>query len=225
MFAIATFLIVGVISMVLVQLLTGALIATGLPPDIAGFQARSAFSGAGFTTTESENVVNHGARRKIISVAMLVGSLGTPTLVVTVVVGLIAPGPGSTTERTLVAISGIMLIFLVLGARPMKNLMLRVGNHYARSRLIPALSSDPKELLSLGNGFMVGSVRLTQEPGDTYRSLAGIRESMPGVQVLGVRRGSSFFGEQPLDITLHEDDELVVFASRDSLTEALEDFS
>ncbi|MCH7747874.1 MAG: potassium transporter TrkA, partial [Acidobacteria bacterium] len=121
-------MIVGVISMVLVQLLTGALIATGLPPDIAGFQARSAFSGAGFTTTESENVVNHGARRKIISVAMLVGSLGTPTLVVTVVVGLIAPGPGSTTERTLVAISGIMLIFLVLGARPMKNLMLRVGN-------------------------------------------------------------------------------------------------
>jgi hypothetical protein len=225
MFAIATFLIVAVFSMVLVQFLTGALIATGLPPEIAGFQARSAFSGAGFTTTESENVVNHESRRKIISIAMLVGSLGTPTLVVTVVIGLIAPGPGSTTERTLVTIAGIMLIFLVLGARPMKNLMQRVGNNYARSRLITALSTDPEELLSLGNGFIIASVRLAQEPGDTYRSLAGLRESMPGVHVLGVQRGSSFFGEQPLDITLHEDDELVVYATRDTLTETRKDLN
>lgn len=39
---------------------------TGLSTDVAAFQAQSAFSGAGFTTSESESIVNHPVRRKII---------------------------------------------------------------------------------------------------------------------------------------------------------------
>lgn len=67
MYAVATFLVVAVITMVFGQFATGALIATGVPPEIAAFQARSVFSGAGFTTTEAENVVNHPTRRRIFS--------------------------------------------------------------------------------------------------------------------------------------------------------------
>ena len=87
MYAVATFLVVAILSMAFTRLAAGALIATGLPPEIASFQARSAFSGAGFTTTEAENVVNHPIRRRVIATTMLVGSLGTPTLVVTVLLG------------------------------------------------------------------------------------------------------------------------------------------
>ena len=94
MYAIATFFVVAVLSIGFTRMAAGALIATGLPPEVASFQARSAFSGAGFTTTEAENVVNHPARRKIIGTTMFVGNLGTPTLVVTVLVGFLAPGPG-----------------------------------------------------------------------------------------------------------------------------------
>ena len=101
MYAVATFLVVAVITVAFTKLATGALIATGVPPESAAFQARSAFSGAGFTTTEAENVVNHRVRRRIIGTTMFVGSLGTPTLVLTVLVGFVAPGPGSTTERAL----------------------------------------------------------------------------------------------------------------------------
>ena len=91
MYAVATFLVVSVITLAFGQLATGALIATGVPPEIAAFQARSAFSGAGFTTTEAENVVNHPLRRRIIATTMFVGSLGTPTLVVTVLVACYLP--------------------------------------------------------------------------------------------------------------------------------------
>ena len=119
MYAIATFLIVAVITMVFTQLATGALIATGMPAKIASFQARSAFSGAGFTTTEAENVVNHPVRRRIITTTMFVGTLGTPTLVVTIVIGLVAPGPGSTTERSLVAVAGLVALVMLVVNRPM----------------------------------------------------------------------------------------------------------
>ena len=216
MYAVATFLIVAVITMVFGLLATGALIATGLPPDVAAFQARSAFTGAGFTTTEAENVVNHAARRRIVSATMFVGNLGTPTLVVTVLIGLLAPGPGSTTERSLVAISGVMIMLLLIGNRPAKRAMVRVGQRYARRRLLPALDR-PENLLSLGSDFSVTAVRVAERPEETYRSLRGLEGAIPGAKVLGVRRGTEYFGEPPVDITLKEGDELVVYARNERL--------
>jgi hypothetical protein len=217
MYAVATFLIVAVISMVFGLMATGALIATGVPPEIASFQARSAFTGSGFTTTEAENVVNHPVRRRIISATMFAGNLGTPTLVVSVLIGLLAPGPGSTTERSLVAISGVMLMLLIVGNRPVKRAMVRVGQHYARRRLLPALDR-PENLLSLGLDFSITAVRVAEQPGETYRSLKGLEDAIPGAKVLGVRRGAEYFGEPPVDITLKEGDELVVYGRTELLS-------
>lgn len=216
MYAVATFLIVAVITIVFGLLATGALIATGVPPEVASFQARSAFTGSGFTTAEAENVVNHPVRRKIVSTTMFVGNLGTPTLVVSVLIGLLAPGPGSTTERSLVAISGVMIILLLIGNRPAKRAMVRIGQRYARRRLLPALVG-PEELLALGPEFSVTAVRVAETPGETYRSLRELEGAIPGAKVLGVRRGTDYFGEPPVDITLREGDELVVYGRTDRL--------
>jgi len=217
MYAIATFLVVAVFTMVFGRLATGALIATGVPPEIAAFQSRSAFSGAGFTTTETESVINHPIRRKIISTTMFVGSLGTPTLIVAVLVGFVAPGPGSTTERTLVIISGIVLLAMVLGNRPATTFLVNVGHRYANKRLIPVLSDDFETLLTVGNDFAIVSIRLSADPAHTYRSLRGLDEALHGVRVLGIRRGDEYFGEMPVDIDLSEGDEIVVYTRSDRL--------
>lgn len=217
MYAIATFLVVAVFSMVFGRLATGALIATGVPPDIAAFQSRSAFSGAGFTTTETESVINHPTRRKIISMTMFVGSLGTPTLIVAVLVGFVAPGPGSTAERTLVAVSGIVLILMLLGNKPATSMLVKMGHRYANKRLIPVLSENVDTLLPLSDDFVIASVRLSADPADTYRSLRGLDNAVPGVSVLGVRRGNEYFGEMPTDIQLQEGDEIIVYTRKDRL--------
>ena len=217
MYAIATFLVVAVFTMVFGRLSTGALIATGVPPEIAAFQSRSAFSGAGFTTTETESVINHPMRRKIISTTMFIGSLGTPTLIVAVLIGFMAPGPGSTTERTLVTISGIVLIAMLIGNRPATNFLVKVGHRYANKRLIPVLSDKFETLLTLGDDFAVGSIQLAADPADTYRSLRGLDEAVRGIRVLGIRRGEEFFGEMPIDIELREGDELMVYARVDQI--------
>jgi hypothetical protein len=218
-YAIATFLIVAVISMIFTQMATGALIATGMPSRIASFQARSAFSGVGFTTTEAENVINHPARRRIIMATMLVGSLGTPTLVVTVVIGLVAPGPGNTTERSLVAFSGLLFLLLVIFNRPMTRALEAAGRRYAQRRLLPAMAGSAEELLALGDGFMVVSARVRFDPDDAPRSLRAIDEALPAVRLLGVRRDGRLIGEPPTDLTLHADDELVMFGRRERFVE------
>lgn len=219
MYAVATFLIVAVITTVFVQMATGALISTGLPPEIATFQARSAFSGAGFTTAEAENVVNHPKRRKIISTTMFVGSLGTPALVVTVLVGLVAPGPGSTAERSLVVVAGIALILTMLLNRPVRRLFVGIGQRYATRRLSSALDAEPTCLLAIAEHFEVDLLQLTADPDQAVRGLRGLELAFPGVKVLGVRRGEEYFGQPPIDITLSAGDELILYGHRDRIAE------
>lgn len=215
MYAVATFLVVATLTLAFTRVATGALVATGLPPEVASFQARSAFSGAGFTTTEAENVVNHPLRRRIIAFTMFVGNLGTPTLIVTVLIGFLAPGPGSTTERGMVTFSGLLLLFLLVINKPLQRVLSKAGQRYASGRLIPHLDAGYSELVSLGGGYVVGSVKLAEDAGETYRSLRGLSEAFPGLQILGVRQGDRFVGKSPVDVALREGDELVLFGPRE----------
>ena len=215
MYAVATFLVVAVISVAFTKLAAGALIATGVPAESAAFQARSAFSGAGFTTTEAENMVNHHVRRRIIGTTMMVGSLGTPTLVLTVLVGFVAPGPGSTTERVLVTVSGFFLIVMAVFNKPSQRWLQGVGQRYVQRRLAPALASEWEDLLVLSDEFAVQSVRFETTPPEAVRSLRGLAQAFPDVTILGVRRGTTYFGQPPVDIELQAGDELILYAHRD----------
>ena len=215
MYAVATFLVVAVITVAFTKLATGALIATGVPPESAAFQARSAFSGAGFTTSEAENVVNHRVRRRIIGTTMFVGSLGTPTLVLTVLVGFVAPGPGSTTERVLVTISGLFLILMAVFNKPSQRWLQAIGQRYVQKRLAPALSDNRLDLLTLSDEFAVQAVLLEATPEESVRSLRGLAQAFPDVTILGVRRGREYFGAPPVDIDLQAGDELIIYAHRD----------
>ena len=62
MIAILTLMTVLTLSLVIVRVATIALTLTGLSRELARFQARSAFTGTGFTTSESEKVVAHPIR-------------------------------------------------------------------------------------------------------------------------------------------------------------------
>ena len=71
MYALISLLIVIVVSIIIVRIGAVALEMTGLSRELATFQAQSAFSGVGFTTSESEHVVSHPVRRKIIRLSLI----------------------------------------------------------------------------------------------------------------------------------------------------------
>ena len=96
MLAIASLFIVIFLSLLITRVATVMLTLTGLSDEVAKFQARSAFSGAGFTTSESDAVVNHPVRRRIIMTLVLFGNAG----VVTALVSLLLSFSGSVTRAT-----------------------------------------------------------------------------------------------------------------------------
>lgn len=76
MIEVVSLLVVLVMSLIITRVATVALALTGMSQPAARFQARSALTGAGFTTSESERVVNHPVRRRVIMWLMLVGNTG-----------------------------------------------------------------------------------------------------------------------------------------------------
>src|SRR5919108_324765 len=87
MYAIGSLLVVIAIGLLVTRIATVMLIATGLSRETARFQARSAFTGSGFTTSEAEAVVSHPVRRRIVATLMLLGNAGIVTVVGSLVLG------------------------------------------------------------------------------------------------------------------------------------------
>jgi hypothetical protein len=69
------------ITMVVVRIGGLALELTGMPREMARFQALSAFTGTGFTTRAAEDVVRHPQRRGIIVVLIVIGWAGSASVI------------------------------------------------------------------------------------------------------------------------------------------------
>ena len=89
MIAVFSLLVTLGLSLLVTRVAAMALMLTGLSREMARFQARSAFSGCGFTTEEAESVVNHPVRRRIVMMLMLIGNLGIATVAATVMVSVL----------------------------------------------------------------------------------------------------------------------------------------
>ena len=89
MIPIITLLIIITLSLIVTRIASIALTFTGLSRDAARFQSRSAFSGSGFTTSESELVVGHPVRRRIIMLLMLLGNAGIITIIATLLASFV----------------------------------------------------------------------------------------------------------------------------------------
>src|SRR6056297_377806 len=85
-------IVIIVISAFIVKIASVALNLTGLSEKRAFFQALSAFTGTGFTTKDSEYVVHHDIRRKIIIALMILGNAGIVSIISTLMLSFFRGG-------------------------------------------------------------------------------------------------------------------------------------
>src|SRR4051794_16443066 len=89
MSAIIALLFVVSLSLLVTRLATAALMLTGVSHQLARLQALSALTGVGFTTAESERIVEHPVRRRVLILMMLVGNAGFVTEASTLVLSFV----------------------------------------------------------------------------------------------------------------------------------------
>jgi hypothetical protein len=160
----------------------------------------------------------------VISTTMFVGNLGVPTLVVTVTIGFVAPGPGATATRAIVLTAGIALIVALAFSRPVTRVFVALGRRGTQPLLRRSLTGRVVPLLRLSEDHEVVALPLS---GDVpLRSIRGLQQALPDVRVLGVRPGGRrgrFISGPPSDLDLHAGDDLVVLARSEHLTQIMAD--
>ncbi len=200
MIAIATLLIVVTFTLIVNRVGTIALTSTGLSTEVANFQARSAITGVGFSTSESELIVNHPIRRRITLSLMLVGNAGLVTIIATLAAGL-------------------LLILLAARSRTIDRLLSSVIRMALR-RFTTLQVHDYVELFDLASNYAVVELGVEADSWVAEHRLADLHLPDEGVLVLGIRRADGTFLGAPRGPTLvHEHDTLVLYGSADVLAE------
>ena len=144
-------LLVLVVSLLIIRTGTIALVMTGMSEDVASFQAASAFSGAGFTTDEAEQVVSSPQRRHIVKFLMRPGSVGVVTAIASLVLSL-SRSQGSALPRFSYLVGGTVVIVLFL-----RNQWFKRGLSPALGRILTETTTlnrnEYAHLLELREGY------------------------------------------------------------------------
>lgn len=216
-----TVVLVVAVSVLITRVATVALTLTGLSRETARFQARSALSGAGFTTSESEQIVNHPVRRRIIMTLMLMGSAGIVTVVATAAVSF--SGIDNRFQLGASALTLVIGLGLLLWASTSKavDMALQPVIHRLLRRYTDIDTRDYARLLQVAGDYSVMELAVAETDWMCDRDLAELRLSDEGVLVLGIQRADdgSYVGAPKGWTTVHAGDVLITYGAGDRLAE------
>jgi K+/H+ antiporter YhaU regulatory subunit KhtT len=212
--AVGSLLVLLAIGLIITRVATVILEATGMSEPAARFQARSAFTGSGFTTRESESVVDHPIRRKVIMWLMLLGNAGIVAAAGSLIIGF--RGRGSDGWRMLELFGGLLLFLYVSRSRWVDRKMAAViGGLLDRFTDLP--KRDVDSLIGLADGYSVSEFAVRENDWIAGRTLAAAELRDEGVVVLGVlRHDGHYLGVPNAETSIRAGDTLIVYgAERD----------
>jgi K+/H+ antiporter YhaU regulatory subunit KhtT len=218
MLSIISLLIVLSLSLLITRIATVMLSYTGLSRQTARFQARSALTGVGFTTTESEKVVNHPVRRRILFLLMLVGNAGIVGAISSLIVSFVDMGRDeSLLLRVVLLFSGIAVLWTAASSqwvdRHLSNLIGWALERYTRLDV-----RDYASMLRLAGEYAVSELQV--EAGDWLadRALQESRLREEGVIVLGInRKNGNYLGAPDGATRVHDGDTLILYGRSSAL--------
>ena len=211
------FLTVLSLSMLITRLATVALMLTGLSEESARFQARSTFTGTGFTTSEAENVVDHPVRRRIIMMLMLLRSAGIITIILSLILSFIGTEDVTKLYRLLYLIIGVLVLWLISSSRMFdrwfKHLVERALRRWTNLDV-----RDYASLLHLSDDYVIHELRIEEDDWLQDKKLAQCHLREEGVSVIGILRSNGNYVGVPKGSTkIHAGDTLILYGRSEGL--------
>ena len=220
MIAVISVLLVLSISMLVIRVATVALIHTGMGREAARFQARSAFTGAGYTTNEAESVVSHPVRRRIVSWLMIAGNVGIVTGMSSLLLSFVDMGTGEAAWTSFgVLVAGLIALPAMASSAWVDRHVCRAIS-WALKRFIQLDARDYARLLHLREDYGVSD--LLVQPGEWLagRTLAEAGLEKEGILVLGIEcPGGQFIGAPAQETEIRERDRLLLYGRTPQIAE------
>jgi hypothetical protein len=170
MAAALTIAVLVALSVIVVRVGAVAMRLTGLPENVARFQCISALTGTGFTTRESEMIVNYPYRRRILIVLIILGNFGLVSVAGTVIVTFVDAGgdTGAMWVQVLSIAVAVCITFLVVTNKTLDRLMCGLIG-FILTKATSLGQRRYQRILQLDNGFSVAEHEIF---GDQWRSVS-----------------------------------------------------
>lgn len=224
MIALFSLLIIIALSIIAVRIGAIALELTGLSTEVASFQAQSAFSGAGFTTTEAEAMVTHPVRRRIIRILILAGGAGVTTSIATLVITFVGQTGKGVIVRGQFLLIGLLCIFLFARSRHLYAIM-KVIIKKALKKWTTLRVYDYEQLFGLGQGYVIAKISIRQNNPWRDKPIRDLKLHLEDLLILAVYRKAgkkvNFIGTPHGDFVLNINDELICYAKEDTISKKL----
>lgn len=216
-YPVLSLLVIFALSLLIVRIGSIALEMTGLSPDVASFQATSAFSGAGYTTEEAEQAVTTAGRRKTVKALIRLGSIGLLGAISSLVVSFTRSG-GENLVNLLSILGGAGVIILFARSRWFNRLVTPLIE-WALSKTTELEVTDYSQLLGLQREYRVSEVEIDAGDWLAEKTITELDLPSEGVLILGVRRDDSYIGAPQPDVEVKQGDTLVLYGKQDRLKE------
>jgi hypothetical protein len=209
--------VVSLLAFVLIALLvtrvaTVALRTTGLSHETARFQARSAFSGVGFTTTESEDIVNHPVRRNIVLGLMLLSTGGVVTSISALLLSFVnTSGYQQPLLRATIILTGLVVLWVLASSDRVEGRLSQLIERVL-TRWTDLDVHDYVRLLEISGDYSITEFRVDADEWLCGRRVGDVQLEKEGVVVLGIRRRDGHYvGVPPPGTPFEAGDTLVVY--------------
>jgi len=191
------------------------LVQTGLSREAARFQARSAFTGVGFTTTESETVTNHPVRRHIVMSLMFVGNVGFITVISTSIFTITELRDDNKMAMIGSLIGGLVLLILLSRSNWIdRRVSWFIG--YLLKTFTSLDIRDYNSLLQLSGEYRVTELMVEEDDWLADRTLEQLRLRDEGVMVLGINRlDGTFIGAPRGSSVILAGDTIIMYGKLD----------
>ena len=224
---------IGVISLLLVmymllfftRIATIILVYTGISEDVARFQSRSAVTGCGFTTGESEQITSHIVRRRVIGNLMLIGNVGIIASISSLLLSMVTVSRDTYGLDLLLRFgilgAGLLLLWYVSKRLWFERAVIRIFEFFTGSTMKLAAFRQ-NTLCHLPDSYRISELYVTADS-----PLAGKRyeDALPllgKVKLLGIRRSvTDYAGEPQAADVIGAGNSLILYGSQPEINDLI----
>ncbi|MGL4773873.1 MAG: TrkA C-terminal domain-containing protein [Clostridium sp.] len=211
-----SFVVFLIIFLLFIELFTMLFVNTGLPYDKARFQVISMLTSVGYTTKESEFIINHKRRRKIASWVMILGYVGNVTFVSFLVSFIYS-------QKIPQAVLGVLLIgfFIVIILKSRRAIIFidKILSYIIKKKIFGGVYVKYKNLLE---GKEYGIYTITLEKNDIITGITLLESRLMRdyeIQVLTVERHNNQINCPKPSFVFEEGDEVTIYGKLSNIYE------
>lgn len=188
---------------------------TGLSEEKARFQVISILTGTGFTTKESELITNHPTRRRLAQVIMILGYIGTATLI-SFVVNIITSNL-EITDFIVIVLLFFVFIYIIKNPRIIFRFDHFIETIVIRNKLVEVSKSSVYKLLNKNKGYGIYNILVENDSFLVNKTLSDSGLKQNNILVLNVDKGDRLINFPDANYLIKQGDNLLIYGNTENI--------